>query len=232
MIQVLSPHRDDAIFSLFFTLSAAVENGTAVLVRNFFTVSAYAPEIGPTAEDLISQVRKREDLAALRRMGRSIRVVDCDLLDAPIRLGIPAREVCYTRQRECDVQLVAKQIPSGPAELTFAPLGLGGHVDHLTVKDAAMRSISRKRIAFYEDLPYAMWSHHQIPAVIGEIEEKLQTRLSARIVRGNRSFLEKRSACARYRSQIKAAEADAMARWSHRYGTAERIWIPKGTNWD
>ena len=41
-------------------------------------------------------------------------------------------------------------------ELVLAPQGLGRHVDHQQVIDAAVRAFPADRIAFYRDTPYAM----------------------------------------------------------------------------
>lgn len=226
MVHALSPHRDDAVFSLYFTLSEFARR-SPVSVSNFFTKSSYAPKAGTSDPAGVSQIRKREDRKAIRRINCSIRIRDCELLDAPLRLNIPVRQVFYKQPDDQDVQLVANHIHYGTPELTLAPLGLGGHVDHVTVKRAALKVIPRSRLAFYEDLPYAMRSDDELPAVLRELEEELHMHLVPRIIRGNRRVFEKRAACARYRSQIKLAEADAMAGWSRRYGTGERIWIPR-----
>ncbi|HLH01423.1 MAG TPA: PIG-L family deacetylase [Bryobacteraceae bacterium] len=227
-VLVLSPHRDDAVFSLFFTLSELSRRGAQISVRNFFTDSNYAPHAGTHDAAAVSQIRKREDRAALRRIHSGVRVLDSGLLDAPLRLGIPARQVCYTEVRECDIALLRSFIRPQAADLVFAPLGLGGHVDHRTVRQAALLELSRKRLAFYEDLPYTMWSQDQLPSLLGEIERQLDTILKPAEVQPDQSFFEKRSACARYRSQIRMDEANAMAAWSRRHGTAERIWLPRG----
>src|SRR5262249_26817718 len=42
-----------------------------------------------------------------------------------------------------------------PGALFYAPLGIGGHVDHQLVHRAAVRGIEPHRVGFYEDFPYA-----------------------------------------------------------------------------
>lgn len=50
------------------------------------------------------------------------------------------------------------KLASGPDafDAILLPLSLGRHVDHSTVRDAAMPLITSYPFAFYEDLPYAI----------------------------------------------------------------------------
>src|SRR5581483_9095791 len=160
MIHVLSPHRDDAIFSLFFSLCGWRARGMPVCITNFFTRSNYAPQARADGASAISEIRKREDRAALRRADLAIRVHDRELLDAPLRLEIPSSRVCLTQPRDSDIAMVERALPAS-------------------------------RLAFYEDLPYAMWSDEQLPVIIGEIEDLLHRRLKRAIIRSNRSIFEK-----------------------------------------
>ncbi len=98
-ILVLSPHRDDAAFSLSLSLQHWLAVGHRVTVMNVFTRSLYAPyadaEKVPQHErlDFISALRKREDLLALRKIGVES-VIDLDIKDAPIRLDCDSSIVC------------------------------------------------------------------------------------------------------------------------------------------
>ena len=68
---VLSPHRDDAAFSLGLAVDSWLAAGHSVSVLNFFTQSAYAPYSDVEtlhANDrvsFVSAVRRREDVAIL-----------------------------------------------------------------------------------------------------------------------------------------------------------------------
>ena len=95
--------------------------------------------------------------------------------DAPLRLRCSAGEVCslapnpaekgYTRTREA--------MSRRHADAFVIPLALGAHVDHRTVRDAALAGISPSAAcAFYEDLPYAAR-----PGVL-DIEAKMLTELA------------------------------------------------------
>src|ERR1700761_6725222 len=93
-VTVLSPHRDDAAFSLYVCLSRWVGASYRVTVLNFFTESAYGPRAIPTSASSISEIRRREDRRALASVNPRIRIESAGLLDAPLRLGIGAGEVC------------------------------------------------------------------------------------------------------------------------------------------
>jgi LmbE family N-acetylglucosaminyl deacetylase len=44
---------------------------------------------------------------------------------------------------------------AGPC-VVLAPLGIGGHVDHVLVRDAACRAVPAERLGFYADYPYVL----------------------------------------------------------------------------
>src|SRR6185437_11718990 len=110
----------------------------------------------------------------------------------------------------------------------IAPLGLGGHVDHLVVHNAAIRSLSPGRLAFYEDLPYATWTPEpSLRERIREIEVRIRMRLKPAIIRQGGALYRKQRVAAEYRSQISLEEASGIARFAVKYGGGERLWIPR-----
>ena len=95
--------------------------------------------------------RVREDVAALRLVG--VRPSNLGFLQAGYRDG------------DQDVGAVVKQIIAHarlPGPL-YAPAGIGGHPDHLTVRDAALELLRRGHsIVLYGELPYCAshgWPH-------------------------------------------------------------------------
>lgn len=184
-------------------------------------------------------IRKTEDHRALSAIDKQIQVRDCGLLDAPLRLGIGFEAVCRPETRvfakSAEGEIAAYIRTQAAGDLLVAPLGLGGHVDHLAVSEAAITSASRKRqLAFYEDLPYATWtSNSALRERVSEIETALRIRLKPAIVRQEYVARRKRNAAARYRSQVTPVEAASIARFSLRYGGGERLWIPTRSKlWD
>lgn len=148
MIAVLSPHLDDAVLSCWSVLTGIEE----VLVINIFTG---VPEAGAGARwwdrmtgaaDSAQRMRERveEDRAALALAGRTAQGLG--LLDAQYRDngGPPDVEAAVSAalNRGCGV---------------FAPAGIGEHVDHALVRDAAL-GLRRRGIpvTLYADLPHAI----------------------------------------------------------------------------
>lgn len=144
-IVVLSAHLDDAVASCWSILELPAD----VLVVNVF---AGIPESGTGTRlwDAITkahdsrrrmQERLEEDRQALSRLGR--RAVNLGFVDAQYRDDEHALD-----------PLVAALGPYVlPAEVVYAPAGIGGHPDHVLARDAALTF--RKEIRLYADQLYA-----------------------------------------------------------------------------
>ncbi len=234
-LTILSPHRDDAVFSLFICLAKwSMFPSLNVKVLNFFTESAYAPYSSASDASSVSGIRKREDSRVLASISRSIQVIDRDFLDAPLRLGIPSDVVCNSETRamigESLIEQLTKNLSQGGAELAMSPLGLGNHVDHIAVRLAAVRAIGPGNLGFYEDLPYATWTPKNVlQEQILEAQEATRTKLKPVVIHDRRLARLKRRAVAQYHSQIDWQGASIIASWSKRHGSGERIWIPRGS---
>ncbi|MBV9330978.1 MAG: hypothetical protein JOZ55_05445 [Alphaproteobacteria bacterium] len=158
---ILSPHFDDACFSL----GGLLERTGCGLVINIFTRSLYAPgdaSLAASDADRIHRLRAGEDLDFARR---------CQLE----RIDLEADEPALRGRRPNDASGIAEDIASirsrllatlgelnaspGSRRVLFAPLGIGRHANHLAVSmlvQGNFRELSRKfRICLYEDLPYA-----------------------------------------------------------------------------
>lgn len=234
-VSILSPHRDDAAFSLFICLAKwSASPSVKLKVLNFFTESAYAPNASASDASSVSGIRKREDLRALAFINRSIQVTDRKLLDAPLRLGIAPSVVCNAETQgligELLIAQLTKDLRQRRADLAISPLGLGGHVDHIAVRRAAVRAIAPASLAFYEDLPYATWTPENVlHEHVSQVEEAIGTELKPVIIRDRKLAKLKHRAVAQYRSQIDWQDASAIASWSKHYGGGERIWRPRGS---
>lgn len=237
-LTILSPHRDDAVFSLSIALSRWRELTLAMKVVNFFTKSEYGPHSLSNRVASISALRSKEDRSVLASIDKRIRVESLDLLDAPIRLGISANAICeeatikLQRQEEIDAlsTRIQKYFSVG---LVLAPLALGNHVDHLLIsKSAVAASPGGQKLAFYEDLPYATWiSEACLRKRLLCIERKLNIQLRPKSVcAGRNAVRHKFRRIRRYESQITREEARAMSQYAVRYRGGERIWIPKYSN--
>ena len=233
-VTILSPHLDDAVFSLTHAIARWCSLAVEITVVNFFTRSEYGPRIvlhGATQEAGRAQIsadRVREDRRVLRTIGSQIRIVDYSLLDGPIRrrtslqavfdpnsMAVVASEVASLKL------LIEKYIRKS---LVLAPLGLGNHLDHLTVKAAALIAAKNNRLGFYEDAPYVRWVRSD------EIYQRVSETgidLAPRFVSATRSSRFKKCIVASYQTQIDRAEAQKIAQFSVGHRPGERIWSPR-----
>jgi hypothetical protein len=240
---LVSPHRDDAAFSLALSLGRWLAEGHRVTLLNVFTRSGYAPfvETGRMPErerlDYVSQLRRREDIEFVYALGGRINMVDLDLEDAPIRLGCDPATVC---DREVDaydpatpriVQTLRDWVNAEQANGMcglILPLALGHHVDHRVARDAALPLSIDVPCAFYEDLPYAM--REGVRADLSRFREDTKVRFHEQLLPEHCHGIHTHPSCAKrllamnYPSQIDLRQAEAIANFSHRYQGAERIW--------
>src|SRR3954451_1887783 len=125
---VLSPHPDDAVFGCWSVLTGPGD----VLVVNVFDgvpspggVTLWELITGCTDSAEAMRERRREDAAALALAGR--RSVGLGLLDQQYRHAPP-------RRGSLEAALVAA-VPAASA--VYAPAGIGGHADHVSVAAVA-----------------------------------------------------------------------------------------------
>lgn len=159
---VLAPHADDAAFSVGGLLRAWRGPKTVLTIfgrSNFTLAEGFGKDTAA-----ISETRRREDAAFCERVGA--RLVTWDLPEAALRRG-PNWESIFdadpSRHLNAD-KLVQEALDTDFADvladlphLLIAPLGLGGHGDHVLVRETvrALASAAIPARAYYEDLPYA-----------------------------------------------------------------------------
>ena len=237
-IAVLSPHRDDAAFSLGLSIGAWLDAGHDVEVVNCFTRSVYAPQAEFEfihSNDRLTRVtalRQREDASWLKMYGgRKPSLTDLNLKDAPLRLHVAVDQVCALPMSPEDKAMVKipKAIAALGAGALVVPLALGDHVDHRTVRASILKADlpPRMPVAFYEDLPYAAR-----PGVAETIESEAQAAwsdLQSLCVTVGCSITaaasRKRRQALCYDSQIADDVAEQIATFCLRYEGRERIWV-------
>lgn len=162
----LAPHFDDICFSL----GAFVRRKRRGILLTLFSNSAYVArpdDLDVEAGDrtkAISALRRAEDLAFAREVG--LRQVMAGLDEAPLRGRAPfdtdkAGEDATLLDRPIldTILAMAREQASGRRPWLYCPMGIGGHVDHVTVLKIVLGHYdalrTSYRIAFYEDLHYA-----------------------------------------------------------------------------
>lgn len=244
-ILVLSPHRDDAAFSLALAIKGWLAASHRVTVLGVFTRSLNAPYSDADTvhpNDLLSYVsamRRREDAEFLKLLP-ALRMVDLNLKDAPLRLRCTDDQL-YTLAPSPEDTAVAK-IQKALAKLSaeqaidavLLPLGLGHHVDHLVVRNAALAFAATYACAFYEDLPDAFQSTLAFDeAARAEFtamrESDLFAEATSPVILSSgedapAAVKTKRRIVSVYASQVDDATIDIISNFSQHYQGGERVW--------
>jgi LmbE family N-acetylglucosaminyl deacetylase len=249
-ILILSPHRDDAAFSLSLAITNWLTARHTVTILNVFTRSRFAPYSDAAFvhenDELsyVSAMRLREDELWVRRIKESLpkghknnlHIFDLNLKDAPIRLRIPLEAVNTTPVNPADPSIekirkaLTRHATEGTMQAIVIPAALGNHVDHLTIREAAQPFTEQLPTAFYEDLPY-LAAH---PAATTDLEALRATSaernapLTDILYNTNEPTAEaitrKRKLVLNYASQIDEAAGDLIANFAATYNGAERLW--------
>jgi LmbE family N-acetylglucosaminyl deacetylase len=242
-ITVVSPHRGDAAFALGLSIRAWLSEGHAVEVVSCFTRSEFAPysDVGSVHRNdrvsFVTAVRKREDEEWRKQLARDgaakLTITDLNLKDAPLRLHVGASEV-FGRTADASEKVVSKirrALEVSKAGAWVLPLGLGGHVDHVTARDVALSALGTEAVpvAFYEELPEAgAVAEEAIDAAALSLTLAAQGELEAVFAGGGENVedavAKKRRVAWCYDSQIDEAATTGIAEYCRRFEGRERIW--------
>jgi hypothetical protein len=185
-------------------------------------------------------MRLREDELFLRRITQdlpkglknNLRMVDLNLKDAPIRRRIPLEDLSNTPVDLADPSIekirkaLTKQSEDGAMDALVLPAALGDHVDHLTIREAALSFITGIPSAFYEDLPYAA-TH---PSAATDLEflrdaaAKRNEPLTPVIYHTESAVQRKHKLVLGYASQIDDEAGTLISSFATRYSGGERLW--------
>jgi LmbE family N-acetylglucosaminyl deacetylase len=234
-IVIFSPHSDDAAFSVaghMFHLSGA---GKEFCLLTCFSISAFTQSAAHGDAGSTTELRKREDSSYAGTLGPRCKAAWLDLPDAPLR-GYNLREVCQAGEFTAEERILACRLrdhllsgilPRG--SVVFAPLGIGGHIDHRLVHEAAVELAKLEcfPVVFYEDMPYAAaCQESEISRRILALESRLKGSLACSRYETPRLLDIRRSAASCYPSQVrpetlhKIFNADPpIARYTY-----ERVW--------
>ncbi len=233
-IAILSPHRDDAAFSLSLAITGWLAFGHSVEIVSCFTRSEYAPysdadSLHPNDRlSYVTALRLREDESWRRMLGAGLTMTNLNLKDAPLRLRCSADEVCTLKVNptEKGVIKIRKALEGSRPDALILPLAVGNHIDHLSARTAGVLEGVGLPCAFYEDLPYATrpGGLEQIEESIKSLGMKLEPILLGEAVDEESAVQLKRKAALFYDSQIDSDVAEQIAGFSLRYGGCEQLW--------
>ncbi|WP_245691990.1 PIG-L deacetylase family protein [Geodermatophilus telluris] len=165
----VSPHLDDAAFSVGGTLAALADAGHEVTVVTCFTRSVPDPEgfalacqldKGLPADVDYMSLRRDEDAAAMAVLGAT--PLHLDLPEAPHRGYDSAADLFAGVHPHDDAWRDVRAALAGlPGDLWLAPQALGGHVDHLQVLRAVAGT--GRPVLWWRDSPYVLRDPAAVP---------------------------------------------------------------------
>jgi hypothetical protein len=242
-ITVVSPHRGDAALALGLAIEAWLAEDHAVEVVSCFTRSKFAPysDAGSLHTNdrmsFVTAVRKREDEEWRKQVGSAkLTITDLNLKDAPIRLHIGAEKV-FDRPADVSEKVVSKirrAVEMSKAGAVVLPLGLSGHVDSVSARDAALPVNASVPLVFYEELPFAAkakgegaWeaAMEQLPVSVGgELHAVLVGRERGTEAEIQEAVARMRRVAWCYDSQMDERVTSEVAEFCRRYAGQERVW--------
>lgn len=163
-VVAISPHLDDAAFSVGGLLAAHARRGDRVTIVTCFTGNVARPQgfalacqldkgLSPDVDYMA--LRRDEDRAAAAVIGAEL--VHLPLLEAPHR-GYASAPELFGARRGDDVllpgltRLLAERIAALSPDLLLGPMAIGDHVDHWLVRDAI--AATGANVLLWEDWPY------------------------------------------------------------------------------
>ncbi len=210
-VVVLSPHSDDAAFSLAATLDALVQRGSRVTIVTCFSRSTFTRAAAPLRVERVTALRKDEDVRYAATLGANCTTEWLDEPDAPLR-GVAVSALCSMRSLSEEHRQLAERIAARVAaqwaacDVLFAPLGIGGHIDHRIVHEAVLRT--REGVSHARGLlrRHAVRRARVARAHRAQLADEAACRLAGRgepfVLASPRVIDRKRAASACYPSQI------------------------------
>lgn len=176
MIFFVSPHLDDIALSCGGLVRRLTSSGQRVVIASVCTADRPAGQpLSPTAQHVHGEwqlgddhpyaIRRQEDEAACAAQGAE--PIHLGLLDAIYRHDDAGAPLYHPdtfmggQVAEYDWQHFLPQLKAAlqphlcSAQRIYAPLSIGGHVDHVLVRQAVEEIAGDAPLLFYEDYPYA-----------------------------------------------------------------------------
>lgn len=210
-ILVLSPHLDDAAFSLGPYL-AETSKKNKITVATVFTKTvkdlsdfAMACQLdkGLSCDVDYMNIRRKEDVEWSERIG--VEIIHGLLPEAPHRGYNSAKELFGLITESLDFKYALKDwffdlLQKTEPDVIFCPLGVGNHVDHVLVRQMVLdQGLNRILLFLYKDLPYAEHISFKLSDYILKDDNWIETSVSLSI----ESLEQAIYAAEAYKTQIK-----------------------------
>jgi LmbE family N-acetylglucosaminyl deacetylase len=207
VILFVSPHLDDIALSCGGLVRRLSSRGQRVVIATVCTADRSAGQLLSAAaqhvhwewqlgDDQPYAIRRKEDEAGCKVLGAE--PAHLGLLDAIYRHD-SASEPLYTRNfiggqvAEHDWQYFFPKVKAAlqpwirSAQQVYAPLSIGGHVDHVLVRQAIEELAEDAQVTYYEDYPYAGktdWQDSGVtmglaPALLPLAQDEIEARILA-----------------------------------------------------
>lgn len=227
-LHVLSPHPDDAAFSLGMTLARLGGQGWRIKLITCFSHSNWAPRMTERTAETVTAARRQEERAYAASLGQACTLVDLLGVDAPLR-GHYRRRFGFIHRRPFDAdeqrvlgwlqERLRAEVGAGPL---LVPLALGDHIDHRLVREAALGLFADRAVGLYEELPYVIGKGEHVADRVGL---GLGLALSAVLVpAGDHGAVKRRAICG-YASQFDDVDARAALAHAAARGGGERLLV-------
>jgi len=186
----ISPHLDDAVLSAGGFIYEQTQAGNPVEIWTI--VCGYPPpgELTPFAQALHTQwgtgtakdtvdLRRKEDMEAASIVGA--KTIHFDVPDCIYRRGPDGEPLyldIYVQPHEAETNLpdrIAQTIAPNllPDDQVICQLGVGGHVDHVIVRQAVERL--KRPLWYAADIPYLFWHPEELAPLVDGMEESLHS---------------------------------------------------------
>lgn len=232
---IISPHPDDAALSLGGSILKYPRLQTTIW--NVFTRQSYSL-VDRDAERAQQRIVE-EERAAAAALG--VGIIMAEFREAELRgyvrlserLGHDYQSI-YIRPgerelREAVTTALQRVVEELQPALVGMPLGIGGHVDHLLCREAALACLARSgwqgRLFCYEELPYALRADWRIEALA--MAERRGLVLSEGLIPVGPWLDTKHHILEIYRSQLHPRDIRQLVTYSASLcglGGGERIW--------
>lgn len=221
---ILSPHIDDAAFGLTLTISKFINSKIPVTIINCFTVTKWTGVFVSREIEVVSRLRKEEDVAYNQFFNSNINIINLDLLDAPLRNGYIFQNQPFQQNELELIEDLRKLLEQYVDGLLLCPLAIGNHIDHAICREAVIQLYKQMNVIFFEDLPYAQRIREsQIHKHIKNLEEKLNVRLVSNTSGLGNSTINKMEAIDVYKSQLNDEIRSEIIDHMNALG-GERLW--------